>query len=80
MLFRSNRAATGFSFDLKFLIHQQENSIQKSKVLNAPNIDNPDFIQFVNDLRAKGYIIKTDLNGSTEVDLIQENGKWRLKE
>jgi len=78
--FDSNREATGFSFDLKFLIHQQENSIQKSKVLNAPNIDNPDFIQFVNDLRAKGYIIKTDLNGSTEVDLIQENGKWRLKE
>jgi len=78
--FDSNREATGFSFDLKFLIHQQENSIQKSKVLNAPNIDNPDFIQFVNDLRAKGHIIKTDLNGSTEVDLIQENGKWRLKE
>ena len=78
--FDSNREATGFSFDLKFLIHQQENSINKSKVLNAPNIDNPDFIQFVNDLRSKGHVIKTDLNGSTEVDFIQENGKWRLKE
>ena len=77
--FDSNREATGFSFDLKFLIHQQENSINKSKVLNAPNIDNPDFIQFVNDLRSKGHVIKTDLNGSTEVDFIQENGKWRLK-
>ena len=78
--FDSNREATGFSFDLKFLIHQQENSINKSKVLNAPNIDNPDFIQFVNDLRSKGHVIKTDLNGSAEVDFIQENGKWRLKE
>jgi ATP phosphoribosyltransferase regulatory subunit len=77
--FDSNREATGFSFDLKFLIHQQENSINKSKVLNAPNIDNPDFIQFVNDLRSKGHVVKTDLNGSTEVDFIQENGKWRLK-
>ncbi len=79
-LFDSNREATGFSFDLKFLIHQQENSINKSKVLNAPNIDNPDFIQFVNDLRSKGHIVKTDLNGSTEVDFIQKNGNWRLKE
>ena len=78
--FDSNREATGFSFDLKFLIHQQENSINKSKVLNAPNIDNPDLNQFVNDLRSKGHVIKTDLNGSTEVDFIQENGKWRLKE
>ena len=78
--FDSNREATGFSFDLKFLIHQQENSINKSKVLNAPNIDNPDLNHFVNDLRSKGHVIKTDLNGSTEVDFIQENGKWRLKE
>ena len=77
--FDSNREATGFSFDLKFLIQQQENSINQSKVLNAPNIDNPDFIEFINDLRAKGHIIKTDLNGSTEVDFIHENGKWRLK-
>ena len=77
--FDSNREATGFSFDLKFLIHQQENSINKSKVLNAPNIDNPDLNHFVNDLRSKGHVIKTDLNGSTEVDFIQENGKWRLK-
>ena len=78
--FDSNRDATGFSFDLKFLIHQQENSINKSKVLNAPNIDNPDLNQFVNDLRSKGHVIKTDLNGLAEVDFIQENGKWRLKE
>ena len=78
--FDSNREATGFSFDLKFLIHQQENSINKSKVLNAPNIDNPDLNQFVNDLRSKGYVVKTDLNGLAEVDFIQENGKWRLKE
>ena len=77
--FDSNREATGFSFDLKFLIHQQEHSINQSKALNAPNIDNPDFIEFINDLRSKGHIIKTDLNGSTEVDFIQENGKWRLK-
>ena len=77
--FDSDREATGFSFDLKFLIHQKENLIKKNKVLNAPNIDNPEFIQFLNDLRAKGNVIQTDLNDSTEVDFIQENGKWKLK-
>ena len=77
--FDSDREATGFSFDLKFLIHQKENLIKKNKVLNAPNIDNPELIQFLNDLRAKGNVIQTDLNDSTEVDFIQENGKWKLK-
>ena len=77
--FDSDREATGFSFDLKFLIHQKENLIKKNKVLNAPNIDNPELIQFLNDLRAKGNFIQTDLNDSTEVDFIQENGKWKLK-
>ena len=78
--FDSNREATGFSFDLKFLIHQQENSINKSKVLNAPNIDNPDFIRLVNQLRAQGHIIRTDLKGSDGDDFVNENGKWKLKE
>ena len=77
--FDSDREATGFSFDLKFLIHQKENLIKKNKVLNAPNIDKPELIQFLNDLRAKGNVIQTDLNDSTEVDFIQENGKWKLK-
>ena len=77
--FDSDREATGFSFDLKFLIHQKENLIKKNKVLNAPNIDNPELIQFLNDLRAKGNVIQTVLNDSTEVDFIQENGKWKLK-
>jgi ATP phosphoribosyltransferase regulatory subunit len=49
-------------------------------VLNAPNIDNPDFIEFINQLRAKGHIIRTDLKGSNEVDFVNENGKWKLKE
>ena len=77
--FDSDREATGFSFDLKFLIHQKEYLVKKNKVLNAPNIDNPELIQFLNDLRAKGNVIQTDLNDSTEVDFIQENGKWKLK-
>jgi ATP phosphoribosyltransferase regulatory subunit len=77
--FDSDREATGFSFDLKFLIHQKENLIKKNKVLNAPNIDNSELIQLLNDLRAKGNVIQTDLNDSTEVDFIQENGKWKLK-
>ena len=43
--FGSPREATGFSFDLKFLIHQQSHWLKNKRVLNAPNIDNPDFIE-----------------------------------
>jgi len=78
--FDSPREATGFSFDLKFLIHQQAIGLNNKKVLNAPNIDNPDFIEFINQLRAQGHIIRTDLKGSNEVDFVNENGKWKLKE
>ena len=78
--FDSPREATGFSFDLKFLIHQQAIGLNNKRVLNAPNIDNPDFIEFINQLRAMGHIIRTDLKGSNEVDFVNENGKWKLKE
>ena len=78
--FDSTREATGFSFDLKFLIHQQVSKVKSKKVLNAPNIDNPDFIKLVNQLRAQGHIIKTDLKRSNDVDFVYENGKWKLKE
>jgi len=78
--FDSPREATGFSFDLKFLIHQQAIGLNNKKVLNAPNINNPDFIEFIDQLRAEGHIIRTDLKGSNEVDFVNENGKWKLKE
>ena len=78
--FDSPREATGFSFDLKFLIHQQAIGLNNKKVLNAPNIANPDFIELVNQLSAQGHIIRTDLKGSNEVDFVNENGKWKLKE
>ena len=58
--FDSPREATGFSFDLKFLIHQQAIGLNNKKVLNAPNIANPDFIELINQLRAQGHIIMTD--------------------
>ena len=77
--FNSTREATGFSFDLKFLIHQQASKVKSKKMLNAPNIDNPDFIKLVNQLRAQGHIIKTDLKGSNDVDFVNKNGKWKLK-
>jgi len=77
--FDSTREATGFSFDLKFLIHQQASKVKSKKVLNAPNIDNPDFIKLVNQLRAQGHVIKTDLKGTNNVDFVNKNGKWKLK-
>ena len=77
--FDSTREATGFSFDLKFLIHQQATKVDSKKVLNAPNIDDSDLIEFVNNLRAKGNIIRTDLKGSSDVDFVKEDGKWKLK-
>ena len=77
--FDSTREATGFSFDLKFLIHQQATKVDSKKVLNAPNIDDSDLTEFVNNLRAKGHIIRTDLKGSSDVDFVKEDGKWKLK-
>jgi len=78
--FDSSREATGFSFDLKFLIHQQRIELKNKKVLNAPNIDNPDFIELVNELRAEGHIIRTDLKDANDGDFVNVNGKWKLKE
>ena len=77
--FESSREATGFSFDLKFLINQQIITFKNKRVLNAPNIDNPDFIGFVNELRSRGHIIRTDLRSSNDGDFVNENGKWKLK-
>ena len=77
--FDSTREATGFSFDLKFLIHQQATKVDSKKVLNAPNIDDSDLIEFVNNLRVNGHIIRTDLKGSSDVDFVNEDGKWKLK-
>ena len=77
--FDSTREATGFSFDLKFLIHQQTTKVDSKKVLNAPNIDDSDLLEFVNNLRVKGHIIRTDLKGSSDVDFVKEDGKWKLK-
>ena len=77
--FDSTREATGFSFDLKFLIHQKATKVDSKKVLNAPNVDDSDLIEFVNNLRVKGHIIRTDLKGSSDVDFVKEDGKWKLK-
>jgi len=78
--FGSSRAATGFSFDLKFLIRQYVQTTKKNKILNAPNIDDPKLISLINDLRFKGFSIKTDLSGSTDVDFIKNDDEWKLKE
>jgi hypothetical protein len=48
--------------------------------LNAPNIDDPKLISLINDLRSKGFSIKTDLAGSTDVDFIKNDDEWKLKE
>jgi len=78
--FGSSRAATGFSFDLKFLIRQYVQTTKKNKILNAPNIDDAKLISLINDLRSKGFSIKTDLTGSTDVDFIKNDDEWKLKE
>ena len=78
--FDSSREATGFSFDLKFLIHNQLIVSKNKSILNAPNVDDPDFKELVNDLRATGHTVRIDLKGTNNVDFINENGKWKLKE
>ena len=78
--FDSSREATGFSFDLKFLIHNQLIVSKNKSILNAPNVDDSDFSELVNELRAIGHIVRIDLKGTNNVDFVNENGKWKLKE
>ena len=50
-----SREATGFSFDLKFLIQNQKSNPIKSKVLNVPTNDDPELKAFIDDLRLQGF-------------------------
>jgi len=78
--FGSSRAATGFSFDLKFLSQQYLQTTKKNRILNAPNLDDPKLISLINELRSKGFFIKTDLAGLSDVDFIKSHDEWKLKE
>ena len=74
------REATGFSFDLKFLIQQQLKPAKKNKVLIAPNLNDPKLLLLIDELRVKGFSIKTDLLGASEVSFVNNNNEWKLKE
>ena len=78
-----SRDATGFSFDLKFLIqNQKSNSIisKVSKVLNVPTSDDPELKAFINDLRLQGFIVSQDFTNSNNLDVKKVDGKWALKD
>ena len=74
------RDATGFSFDLKFLIQNQKSNSIKSKVLNVPTSDDPGVKAFINDLRLQGFIVSQDFTSSNNLDIKKVDGKWALKD
>jgi len=74
------RDATGFSFDLKFLIQYQKSDSIKSKVLNVPTSDDPELKAFINDLRLQGFIVSQDFVNSNNLDVKKVDGKWALKD
>ncbi|MDC1418283.1 ATP phosphoribosyltransferase regulatory subunit [Candidatus Thioglobus sp.] len=78
--FGSSRDATGFSFDLKFLVQQQLKTVKKQKILIAPNTNDSKLTLLINELRSSGHIIKVDLTGSDDVDFVNKNNEWKLKE
>jgi ATP phosphoribosyltransferase regulatory subunit len=78
--FGSSRDATGFSFDLKFLVQQQLKAVKKQKILVAPNSNDSTLTLLINELRSKGHNIKVDLTGSDDVDFVNKNNEWKLKE
>ncbi|WP_416650912.1 ATP phosphoribosyltransferase regulatory subunit [Candidatus Pseudothioglobus sp. Uisw_086] len=78
--FGSSRDATGFSFDLKFLVQQQLKTVKKQKTLVAPNSNDSKLALLINELRSKGHNIKVDLTGSDDVDFVNKNNQWKLKE
>jgi len=75
-----SRDATGFSFDLKFLIQNQKINTIKSKVLNVPTSDDPELKAFINDLRLQGFIVRQDFTNSNNLDVKKVDGKWALKD
>ena len=75
-----SRDATGFSFDLKFLIQNQKSNPIKSKVLNVPTSDDPELKAFINDLRLQGFIVSQDFANSNNLDVKKVDGKWALKD
>ena len=78
--FGSSRDATGFSFDLKFLVQQQLKTVKKQKTLVAPNSNDSKLTLLINELRSKGDNIKVDLTGSDDVDFVNKNNEWKLRE
>ena len=78
--FGSSRDATGFSFDLKFLVQQQLKTVKKQKTLVAPNSNDSKLTLLINELRSKGHNIKVDLTGSDDIDFVNKNNEWKLKE
>jgi len=75
-----SRDATGFSFDLKFLIQNQKSNSIKSKVLSAPTSDDPNLKAFIKDLRLQGFIVSQDFTNSNNLDIKKVDGKWALKD
>jgi len=75
-----SRDATGFSFDLKFLIQNQKSNPIKSKILNVPTSDDPELKAFINDLRLQGFIVSQDFTNSNNLDVKIVDGKWALKD
>jgi len=75
-----SRDATGFSFDLKFLIQNQKSDPKKSKILNVPTSDDPELKAFINDLRLQGFIVRQDFTNSNNLDVNKVDGKWALKD
>jgi len=75
-----SRDATGFSFDLKFLIQNQKSIPIKLKVLNVPTSDDPKLKAFINDLRLQGFIVSQDFTNSNNLDVKIVDGKWALKD
>ncbi|SVC36309.1 uncharacterized protein METZ01_LOCUS289163, partial [marine metagenome] len=72
------RAATGFSFDLKYLIQQQDNFSIKAKVLTAPNDKDPKLNKLISELRAKGITVRQDFKETGKSDFVIRNGDWAL--
>jgi len=75
-----SRDATGFSFDLKFLIQNQKSNPIKSKILNVPTSNDPELKVFINDLRLQGFIVSQDFMNSNNLDIKKVDGKWALKD
>ncbi|MDX1733825.1 MAG: ATP phosphoribosyltransferase regulatory subunit [Halioglobus sp.] len=78
------RPATGFATDLKALTALSPSTTVGPGAISMPDVDDPDLLRAVDELRAAGEIVINSLSGQADPrcdrELVEEDGNWRVRD